>query len=171
MKNQIYQNSVYRNPVYRKTIAAFMLLGTLPVLAEPKAAEAFVRDPATTMHASIDRFSDEAGYLFKRSASPSLPEPGQPINMAGAPFITEGFSAIGDFVSYYNFDVQSKKPAPIYVFFKVGALAPLAGQLNIVDVVPGDTDYNDFWKVVKVTVPQDYVPNQIMSVALGVKSS
>jgi len=159
------RNRVYRNPVYRKTIAAFMLLGTLPVLAAPNAAEASVRDPATAMHASIDRFSDEAGHLFKRSASPSLPGPGQPINMDAAPFITEGFSAIGDFVSYYNFDAQSKKPAPIYVFFKVGDLAPLAGQLNIVDVIPGDTNYNDFWNVVKVAVPQGYVPNQITSVA------
>src|SRR5262249_39952826 len=39
------------------------------------------------------------------------------------------------------------------------------GQLNIVDVLPGDAGYNDFWAVSKVTVPADYVANTVTSVA------
>jgi hypothetical protein len=54
---------------------------------------------------------------------------------------------------YYNFDVLSTTPAPIYVLFRSGDTASVKGQLNIVNVVPGDTGYNDFWLVNKVTVP------------------
>jgi hypothetical protein len=40
---------------------------------------------------------------------------------------------------------------------------PVAGQLNIVDVIPGDANYNDFWQIVAVTVPDSYVANSITS--------
>jgi hypothetical protein len=39
------------------------------------------------------------------------------------------------------------------------------GQLNLIDVVPGDDGYSDFWHVHKVTVPDDYVANTVTSVA------
>jgi hypothetical protein len=42
---------------------------------------------------------------------------------------------------------------------------PVEDQLNIIGVVPGDAGYNDFWQVVRVIVPDDYVPNSIASVA------
>ena len=42
---------------------------------------------------------------------------------------------------------------------------PVSGQLNIVDSIPGDPDYNDFWLVHKVTVPADYVANTLTSEA------
>ena len=41
----------------------------------------------------------------------------------------------------------------------------MEGQLNIVDVIPGDVGYNEFWHVRKVTVPDDYVANTITNVA------
>src|SRR5213075_1587084 len=63
----------------------------------------------------------------------------------------------------YNFDVQPTAPAPIYVLFRAGETAPVAGQLNIVDVVPGVPGYNDFWQVQKVTVPAGYVANTVTS--------
>jgi hypothetical protein len=66
-------------------------------------------------------------------------------------------------VTYYNFDVQSMTPAPIYVLFRTGDSSPVEGQLNIVDVIPGDNGYNDFWQVTKVTVPANYSPNSIGS--------
>jgi hypothetical protein len=37
------------------------------------------------------------------------------------------------------------------------------GQLNVIDVVPGDEGYNDFWHVHKVTVPEEYEANTITS--------
>jgi hypothetical protein len=45
------------------------------------------------------------------------------------------------------------------VLFRQGETTPVQGQLNIVDVTPGETGYNDFWQVVRVTVPQGYVAN------------
>lgn len=123
------------------------------------------RDPATAERVTVDRFSDQAAMLFRRSQVPSLPAAGAPIDMDRAPFVTMGLGSDGAPVRYYNFDVQSDAPAPIYVLFRQGESAPVTGQLNIVDVIPGDPGYNDFWQVVRVTVPADYVANTVTSAA------
>ena len=120
-------------------------------------------DPDTTERAGIDRFSMEAGHLFVRDSSNGLPSPNEPIDFDQGPFITDGFGPNGELISYYNFDVQPTEPAPIYVLFRGEESMPVAGQLNIVDDVPGDSDYNDFWRVIKVTVPANYVANTVTS--------
>jgi hypothetical protein len=123
------------------------------------------KDPATAAKVSVDRFSDKAATLMRRSASPSLPAANQAVAFdSGEPFITAGLGPRGEHVRYYNFDVQPIAPAPIYVFFRAGGI-PVDGQLNVVDVVPGDPGYNDFWQVQKVTVPSSYVPNSVTSLA------
>ena len=120
-------------------------------------------DPATATRASIDRFSASAGHLFVRDGMNGFPGADAPIDCDQIPFITKGLGPSGQTVQYYNFDVQSTIPAPIYVLFKEGESMPVDGQLNIVDVKPGDTGYNDFWQVVKVTVPSSYVANTVTS--------
>ena len=120
-------------------------------------------DPETAPKASIDRFSPEAGHLFVRDEMNGLPGPNQPIDFDNGPFITKGLGPNGELVSYYNFDVQPTESAPIYVLFREGESTPVEGQLNIVNVIPGDSGYNDFWDVTKVTVPQSYVANTITS--------
>jgi len=120
-------------------------------------------DPDTAPKASIDRFSMEAGHLFVRDGSNGLPGPNVPVNFDEPPFITGGLGPNGELSTYYNFDVQLTEPAPIYVLFKDGEQMPVAGQLNIVDVIPGDKGYNDFWLVNKVTVPQNYVANTLVN--------
>lgn len=122
-------------------------------------------DPDTAPRATIDRFSASAGMLFVRDATNGLPAAGQPVNFDQGPFITQGFGPGGQIVQYYNFDVQPAAPANIYVLFREGDDAPVPGQLNIVDVIPGDDGYNDFWRVVMVTVPRDYVANTVTSLA------
>lgn len=117
------------------------------------------KDPNTAVKVSVDRFSDAAGNLMRRSANSALPAANAAINFDVAPFITRGFGPSGQVVEYYNFDVQPTSPAPIYVLFKEGSSTPVAGQLNIIDVIPGDAGYNDFWQVFKVTVPANYVAN------------
>lgn len=112
---------------------------------------------------AVDRFSDDAATLFRRSANPALPGANEPIDFDEAPFITQGLGPNGEVVRYYNFDVQPTTPAPIYVLFREGESAPVSGQLNIVGVIPGDDGYNDFWRVMRVTVPADYVANTITS--------
>ncbi|MEJ2614893.1 MAG: hypothetical protein P8Z35_08045 [Ignavibacteriaceae bacterium] len=120
-------------------------------------------DPDTAQKVSIDRFSAEAGHLFVRDGANGLPGPDEPIDFDQAPFITKGLGPGGEHISYYNFDIQSTEPAPIYVLFREGESSPVAGQLNIVNVIPGDSAYNDFWEVQKVTVPAGYVANTITS--------
>lgn len=119
-------------------------------------------DPDSAPQAMIDRFSDDAGHLQKRSASPSLPAPNEAVDFDQGPFITQGFGPSGEVIQYYNFDVQPTVPAPIYVPMKRGKTVP--GQLNVVGVIPGDAGYNDFWQVVAVSVPDSYVANTLTSV-------
>src|SRR5262249_46567756 len=42
---------------------------------------------------------------------------------------------------------------------------PVPGQLNLIDTVPGDPGYNDFWRVSMVQAPASYRANEITSVA------
>jgi hypothetical protein len=122
------------------------------------------KDINTAEKVSVDRFSDMAGKLFKRSESPSLPAVNASISFDNGPFITTGLDKSGAVVKYYNFDVQTTTPDDIYVFIKTDGTA-VAGQNNIIPTIPGDTGYNDFWIVNKVVVPSGYVPNSLTSEA------
>lgn len=121
------------------------------------------KDINTATKASIDRFSSIAGHLMVRNGTNGLPAANAAINFDVAPFFTKGLDRTGTHVFYYNFDVQPTAPTPIYVLFKLGATTPLAGQNNIVSTIPGDSNYNDFWLLKKVTVPDTYVPNSLTS--------
>jgi hypothetical protein len=138
---------------------------TLPLAAAGCGAgddsEPMVHDPATAAHVEVDRFSESAGTLQVRTADNGLPGPNQPIDFDREPFITRGLGPDGASVRYYNFDVQPLGPAPIYALFRAGEDTPVSGQLNIVDVIPGDGGYTDFWQVMKVTVPADYQANTV----------
>lgn len=120
-------------------------------------------DPATASEPVVDRFSAAAAHLMVRTADNGLPEAGAPISFDEGPFMTHGLSASGTPTSYYNFDVQPTTPADIYVLFEEGASEPLVGQLNIVDAMPGDADYSDFWRVVRVDVPAGTPANMYAS--------
>jgi hypothetical protein len=144
-----------------------LFLGLLGVFASCKknnnsSAAPVPKDPNTAEQASIDRFSSVAGHLQVRTASNGLPAANAAVNFDQGPFITRGFTPSGGIVDYYNFDIQPSTPAPIWLFFKNGQTTPIPGQ-NIIDVIPGDPGYNDFWQVYKVTVPDDYVANTVTS--------
>ena len=124
-----------------------------------------IHDPSTASVVSVDRFSAQAGTLQVRDASNGLPAANAPVDFDQGPFITQGLGPAGEVVKYYNFDVKPAMTAPIYALFEAGASAPVAGQLNIIDVIPGDAGYNDFWQVMKVTVPAGYVANTVASLA------
>ena len=122
-------------------------------------------DPDTAPKVRIDRFNDQSGTLFIRNSSNGLPAENVPINFDEAPFITQGFGPSGEIVKYYNFDVQPVTSAPIFAFFREGEDNPVENQLNIIDVIPGDAGYNDFWHVHKVSVPADYNANTITNLS------
>jgi hypothetical protein len=155
---------------------ASLLLATLTLLAGAKQAsgqemgtmDAMMRgprDPNSAPRAVVDRFSAKAGHLQVRSATNGLAAPNRPVDFDQGPFITQGLGPDGRAVRYYNFDVQPTTPAPIYVLFREGESSPVPGQLNVVDAIPGDEGYNDFWQVIKVTVPKGYTANTISSLA------
>jgi hypothetical protein len=70
----------------------------------------------------------------------------------------------GQDVFYFDFGMNPEETAPIYVLF-YGDGTPVAGQNNIIDTIPGNADYTAFWQVHMVTVPDDYVPNSVTSLA------
>jgi hypothetical protein len=121
------------------------------------------KDISTAGKVSVDRFSASAGHLQVRTSTNGLPAANVSVNFDTQPFITTGFDKSGTSVKYYNFDVQSTVPDDIFVFFKSGSSTPVPGQNNIIETIPGDGGYNDFWLVNKVTVPDNYVPNSISS--------
>ena len=90
-----------------------------------------------------------------RARNPKLPAPGQPIDLDRPPFVTQSLGPDGGVVRYYNFDVQPDTPGVLYQLPDVA----------IVDTIPGDPDYGDFWRPAKVEVPADYVPGSITSAA------
>lgn len=120
-------------------------------------------DPDTAPEAEIDRFSDESGTLFRRSLDENLPDVNEPINFDESPFIVRALGPNGSEISYYNFDVKTVKPAPVYYLFRDGEIESVENQLPIVNLKPGDTGYNDFRQVYKVTVPVDYEANLVAS--------
>ncbi len=121
-------------------------------------------DPDLAPVAAIDRFSAAAGTLMVRDDANGLPAANAAIDFDVAPFVTTGLGPSGETVRYYNFDVQPTTPAPIYVLFRDGAEAPVEGQLDLVDVAPGDEGYNDLWQVHRVIVDEAYVANTVTSV-------
>ncbi len=121
-------------------------------------------DPDTAGDVSIDRFGPGFAHLFMRTQENGFPGANEPVDFDAIPaFNTHGLGPNGENTVYYNFDVLSTTPAPIYVLFRSGETESVSGQLNIVDVIPGDEGYNDFWLVNKVMVPSDYVANTITS--------
>jgi hypothetical protein len=150
--------------IFTLTLTVLALAACHDDAAAPRTPPA-PRNPDTAPRASVDRFSARAATVFVRTSTNGLPAANAPVNFDAGPFITDGLGPAGQHVSYYNFDVLPLAPAPILVLYREGESAPVAGQLNIVDVIPGEQGYNDFWRIVRVTVPRDYLANTVTSVA------
>jgi hypothetical protein len=153
------------------TTRRLLAAGVISILAFTAIpAGAAVMDPDKATVASVDRFSKDAAHLQLRTDSNGIPGPNQPVDFDTGPFNTQGLSPRGKPVRYYNFDVQSTTPATIYVLYRAGASTPLAGQLPIIDELPGEKGYNDFRQVTRVSVPASYAVNSVVDVA-GLQAS
>jgi hypothetical protein len=127
-------------------------------------------DPDTAPVASIDRFQDSFGKLFKRSApifdpanvKPNVPAPNAPVDF-DALFTVRSLGPAGTPTTYYSFDILPREPATGYVLVRDGAEIP--GQLPIITGLPGDPGYNDFVRVTEVEVGADYVANEFVAAA------
>jgi outer membrane protein assembly factor BamB len=80
--------------------------------------------------------------------------------------LTQGWYR-GEAVFYFDFGPHPAIVAPIYVPVTgtddQGNPMFVEGQYNIIDVVPGDEGYSDFWLVNLVTVPEGYTANDLKS--------
>ena len=143
---------------------SLLVIGAL-VAGNSSAAQAVAKkplDPDQAPIAAVDRFSDKAANIQVRTPDNHLSGPNEPVDFDTGPFITQGLSpSTGKPVRYYNFDIQGTTPAPVYVLYRDSEDKPVAGQLDIIDTLPGEKGYNDFRQVWKVWVPKDYVANTI----------
>ena len=147
-----------------KIILTSLLVFALTQACKKDEMKEMALDPDTAGDVMIDRFSSNAAHLFVRNSENNFPGPNEPVDFDNIPaFITNGLGPSGQMITYYNFDVQSKSPADIWILYKEGSSMPVDGQLNIVNVIPGDAGYNDFWVMNKVTVPSDYLANTVTS--------
>lgn len=146
-------------------MAALLLFASLLMSCTEDTDPVIGQDINTATKVSVDRFSASAGHLMVRTSSNGLPGANTPVNFDQPPFITTGFDRAGAVTTYYNFDIQPTTPDDIYVFFEEGATTPIAGQNNIINTIPGDAGYNDFWVVNMVIVPENYVVNSLTNEA------
>lgn len=151
------------NHITKSILPLFLCLTVILITCEEDNIGDIPIDPNSADIVSVDRFSEKAATLMKRSENILLPESNEPIDFDFSDFITQAYGPDEQIVKYYNFDVQPLTPAPIYVLFKKGETEPLEDQLNIIDAIPGVAGYNDFKVVYKVTVPDDYLANTVTS--------
>jgi len=112
----------------------------------------------------IDRFSARAGHIMVRDSNPALPAPGAPYRLDDS-FLTQALGPDGAIVRYYHFDIQPALPALVYRAVRAGSHDALAGQPDVIDVIPGDDGYSDFFRFAWVEVPADFRPGSLRSLA------
>ena len=132
-------------------------------MAKSGMAPAMAMDPMKSEHAAIDRFG-AAAHLQMRDAMNHLPgaEPAGRLRQAAVRHDRPGTARGDGHVLQFRCPVHDTLRRSTSCTAR-GRCEPVAGQLNIVDVVPGEMGYNDFWRVNKVTVPSDYVANSVGS--------
>lgn len=140
------------------------VLGLLLILAAGcSASDDEPRDPATAPRAVIDRFNIRSGSLYNRPGDPVHPDPNEPIPFDTL-YLEQAFGPNGEIVRYYVFDARRAMPAPLYILVDAAG-DPIPDQLPIVDLLPDDDGYSDYWRVYEVEVADDYVANTITSAA------
>src|SRR5256886_1188564 len=106
-----------------------------------------------------------AGYYVGRPATTSLPGPVDGLARTSAVPRVDGWFRNAS-VTYLDFGPQANVAVPILVFFQASSpTTPVAGQRNIIDTIPGQPGYGDFWRVHKVLVPSGYVARSIRALS------
>src|SRR5262245_45395369 len=104
---------------------------------------------------SVDRFSDAAGTLLRRSADPSLPKPNEPFSLDDPKFAVTVTGAGDATARCYNLDVRPSKPNRYFVFYDRVGNYRLA-QFPVIEKAPGDPGYSDLWDIWKVFTPDAF---------------
>ncbi len=110
------------------------------------------------------------GYLLTRPAPPSAPAPVDNLARPSTFPRVNGWYKNGN-ITYLDYGVSTNVSQPILVFFQAASPnTTVMGQRNIIDSIPGQPGYSDFWRVHKVLVPSSYVANTIRSFEEAVAS-
>jgi len=104
---------------------------------------------------TIDRFSDAAGTLLRRSLDPKLPKPGEPFSLDDSRFALAVVGPRGAVARCYDLDVRPALPNRYYVFYDRIGNYRLA-QFPVIDRAPGDPGYSDLWDIWKVITPDNF---------------
>lgn len=111
-----------------------------------------------------------AGYVLGRPAATPPAGPVDGLTRANPVPRVDGWYR-NESVSYLDYGGQPNVAVPILAFFQATSPdTPVAGQRNVIDTIPGQPGYSDFWRVYKVLVPSGYVVNSIRSFAEAVAS-
>jgi hypothetical protein len=106
-----------------------------------------------------------AGYFLGRPAPAPEPEPVAGLSRTNTIPRVDGWFR-NESVSYLDYGMQPNVAVPILAFFRASSpTTSVPGQRNIIDTIPGQPGYSDFWRVHKVLVPDGYVANTIRSFA------
>jgi hypothetical protein len=104
---------------------------------------------------SVDRFSDAAGTLLRRSVDPALPKPNEPFSLDDRPFAIAVAGPEGTAARCYDLDVRPAAPNRYYVFYdRIGNYR--LTQFPVIDKAPGDPGYSDLWDIWKVITPDTF---------------
>ena len=109
----------------------------------------------TAPFVSVDRFSDAAGTLLRRSADPALPKPNEPFSLDDPRFTIPVVGPAGSTARCYDLDVRPARPNRYYVFYD-SLNNYRIGQFPVIDSVPGDPGYSDLWDIWKVVTPDAF---------------
>jgi hypothetical protein len=104
---------------------------------------------------AVDRFSDSAGTLFRRSLDPGLPKANEPFSLDDRRFALAVAGPGGASARCYNLDVRPAVPNRYYVFYdRIGNYR--LGQFPVIDRAPGDPGYTDLWDIWKIITPDGF---------------
>ena len=104
---------------------------------------------------AVDRFSDAAGTLFRRSLDPKLPQAGELLSLDDPRFAVAVAGPGGAAARCYNLDVRPSAPNRYYVFYDRIGNYRLA-QFPVIEKAPGDPGYSDVWDIWKVITPDTF---------------
>ena len=103
----------------------------------------------------VDRFSDAAGTLLRRSRNPALPGPNEPFSLDDPSFVIAVVGPGGFSARCYDLDVRPATPNRYYVFYdRIGNYR--LTQFPVIDKAPGDPGYTDLWDIWKVITPDTF---------------
>lgn len=103
----------------------------------------------------VDRFSDAAGTLLRRSLDPNLPKADEPFSLDDPRFAIVVAGPGGAAARCYNLDVRPAAPNRYYVFYDRIGNYRLA-QFPVIEKAPGDPGYSDLWDIWKVITPDNF---------------